>query len=163
MGAIHRSQWIVAAAIGALALGSWVWPVVAYRGGESEALNMDEGFFVILAVLTPPVVTLAALGLATILAQAARRRPLAKSAFNAGQVLTAVGAGLAVSRGIAAPSASLTAGQVMAIIVGAAVYFVVNNLLVASVMVSLGTTWREFTSDLPIQVTLASAGALVGV
>ena len=30
-------------------------------------------------------------------------------------------------------------------------------------MVSMGTTWSEFSSDLPLQVTLAGAGALVGV
>ena len=30
-------------------------------------------------------------------------------------------------------------------------------------MVSMGTTWGEFISDLPIQVMLAGAGALIGV
>src|SRR5436305_7961328 len=84
---VSGGQWVVAAALCALALGSWVWPVVVYRGGESEALNMDEGFFVILALLVPPVVTLVTLALATTLAQAVRRRPLVKSAFNGGQVL----------------------------------------------------------------------------
>ncbi len=162
-GHVDESQWIVAAAMGVLALVSWVWPVVVYRGGESEALNMDEGFLVILALLVPPLVTLGTLGLATVLAQAARRRPLVKSAFNAGQVLIAAGLGLAVSRGIAAPSNSLTAGPIAAIMLGAGVYFVINTFLVASVMVSMGTTWGEFTSDLRIQVTLAGAGALVGV
>jgi diguanylate cyclase (GGDEF)-like protein len=162
-GHISESQWIVAAAMGVLALGSWVWPVVVYRGGESEALNMDEGFFVILALLVPPLVTLGTLALATTLAQVVRRRPFVKSAFNAGQVLIAAGIGLAVSRSIAAPSNSLTAGQIAAILLGAGVYFVINTFLVASVMVSMGTTWREFTSDLRIQVTLAGAGALVGV
>jgi diguanylate cyclase (GGDEF)-like protein/PAS domain S-box-containing protein len=162
-GHVDESQWIVAAAMGVLALGSWVWPVVVYRGGESEALNMDEGFLVILALLVPPLVTLGTLSLATVLAQAARRRPLVKSAFNAGQVLIAAGMGLAVSRSIAAPSNSLTAGSIAAIMLGAGVYFVINTFLVASVMVSMGTTWGEFTSDLRIQVTLAGAGALVGV
>jgi diguanylate cyclase (GGDEF)-like protein/PAS domain S-box-containing protein len=162
-GDIDQGQWIAAAAIGVLALGSWVWPVVVYRGGESEALNMDEGFLVILALLVPPLVTLGTLGLVTILAQAIRRRPLVKSAFNAGQVLTAAGLGLAVSRGIAAPANPLTAGQIAAVMLGAAVYLAINTLLVASVMVSMGTTWRELTSDLRIQVTLSGAGALVGV
>jgi diguanylate cyclase (GGDEF)-like protein/PAS domain S-box-containing protein len=159
---IHEGQWIVAAAMGVLALASWVWPVVVYRGGESEAFNMDEGFFVILALLVPPLVTLGTLGLATVLAQAARRRPLVKSAFNVGQVLIAAGLGLAVSRSIAAPSHSLTADQIAAVMLGVGVYLVVNTSLVAGVVVSMGTTWREFTNDLPIQVTLAGAGALVG-
>src|SRR6266852_704117 len=162
-GHVDESQWIVAAAVGALALGSWVWPVVVYRGGESAAFNMDEGFFVILALLVPPLVTLGTFALATVLAQVARRRPLLKSAFNVGQVLIAAGLGLAVSRSIAAPSNSLTAGQIAAIMLGVGVYFVINTFLVAGVVVSMGTTWGEFTSDLPIQVTHAGAGALVGV
>jgi diguanylate cyclase (GGDEF)-like protein/PAS domain S-box-containing protein len=160
---VDGGQWIVAAAVGALVLGSWVWPVVVYRGGESAAFNTDEGFFVILALLVPPMVTLGTFVLATVLAQAARRRPLVKSAFNAGQVLIAAGLGLAASRGIAAPSDSLTAGQLAAIALGVGVYFLINTLLVAGVVVSMGATWAEFTSDLPIQVTLAGAGALAGM
>ncbi len=127
--------------MGALALGSWVWPVVVYRGGESEAFNMDEGFFVILALLVPPVVTLGTLALATAMAQAVRRRPLVKSAFNVGQVLIAAGLGLAVSRSVArpdgfrhrrpdsAPSCS-----------GVAVYSSSIRFLVARLVVSMGTT-----------------------
>jgi diguanylate cyclase (GGDEF)-like protein/PAS domain S-box-containing protein len=162
-GHVDESQWIVGAAVGALALGSWVWPVVVYRGGESAAFNMDEGFFVILALLVPPLVTLGTFALATVLAQVARRRPLLKSAFNIGQVLIAAGLGLAVSRSAAAPSNSLTAAQIAAIMLGAGVYFVINTFLVAGVVVSMGATWGEFTNDLPIQVTHAGAGALVGV
>jgi PAS domain-containing protein len=140
-----------------------VWPVVVYRGGESAGFNMDEGFFVILALLVPPLVTLGTFALAIALAQVARRRPLLKSAFNIGQVLIAAGLGLAVSPGIAAPSNSLTAGQIAAIVLGVGVYFVINTFLVAGVVVSMGTTWGEFINDLPIQVTHAAAGALVGV
>jgi diguanylate cyclase (GGDEF)-like protein len=161
-GHVNEGQWVVAAAIGVLALGSWVWPVVVYRGAESEAFNMDEGFFVILALLVPPLLVLGTLALATVVAQAARRRPVVKSAFNAGQVLIAAGLGLAVSRSIAGPIGPLTAGQVAAVFLGVGVYFVVNSILVASVVVSMGTTWKEFTNDLPIQVALAGTGALVG-
>jgi diguanylate cyclase (GGDEF)-like protein/PAS domain S-box-containing protein len=160
---VSHGQWVVVGVMGVLALGSWLWPVVVYRGGESEAFNLDEGFFVILALLVPPLVTLGTLALATILAQAARRRPLVKSAFNAGQVLIAAGLGLAVSRGIAAPAHSLTAGPVAAIAAGVGVYFAVNTILVAGVVFSMGTTWKEFTTDLPLQVTFAGTGALVGV
>jgi diguanylate cyclase (GGDEF)-like protein/PAS domain S-box-containing protein len=162
-GHIDESQWIVAAAVGALALGSWVWPVVVYRGGESAAFNMDEVFFVILALLVPPLVTLGTFAVATVLAQAARRRPLVKSAFNAGQVLIAAGLGLAVSRSIAAPSDPLAVSQIAAIVLGVGVYFVVNTFLVAGVVVSMGATWSVFTSDLLIQLTHAGAGALIGV
>ena len=89
-----------------LALGSWVWPVVVYRGGESEAFNMDEGFFVILALLVPPLVTLGTL------APGHRRwprrpagAPWSSRPSTSGQVLIAAGLGLAVSRAIAGPRA----------------------------------------------------------
>ncbi|HEY8044453.1 MAG TPA: diguanylate cyclase, partial [Streptosporangiaceae bacterium] len=160
---VSGSQWIIAAAMGILALGSWVWPVVVYRGGESEAFNMDEGFFVILALLVPPLLTLGTLALATILAQLARRRPLVKSAFNAGQVLLAAGLGLAVSRGIAAPAGALTAGQLAAMVAGVGAYVLVNTALIAGIVLPMGTPWTEFTSDLPTQMTLAGAGALSGL
>src|ERR1039458_1050859 len=157
------SQWNIAAAMGVLALASWVWPVVVYRGGESAAFSMDEGFFVILALLLSPLPTLGTLALVTVLAQVVRRRPLVKSAFNAGQVLSAAGLGLAVSRSIAVPSGALTAGQVAAMVAGVGTYFVVNTVLVAGIVRSMGTPWDEFTHDLPIQITVAGAGALAGV
>jgi diguanylate cyclase (GGDEF)-like protein/PAS domain S-box-containing protein len=160
---VDERQWIVAAAMGVLVLGSWIWPVVVYREGESEAFNMDEAFFVILALLVPPLVTLGTLALATVTAQAFRRRPLVKSAFNAGQVVIAAGLGISASRGIAAPTASLSPAQVTAAMLGVAVYCVVNTLLVVGVLASMGTSWRELTDDLSIEVTLAGAGALVGV
>jgi diguanylate cyclase (GGDEF)-like protein/PAS domain S-box-containing protein len=157
-----QNQWIVAVAVGVLMVGSWVWPVVVFRGGESEAFHLDEGFFVILALLVPPLLTLATLALATALAQVVRRRPPVKSIFNVGQVLIAAGLGLIVSRAIAAPTPALTASQIAAMLLGVAVYFVVNTMLVNSVMVSMGTAWRDFVTDLPIQLSFAGAGALVG-
>ena len=157
-----RNQWIVAVAVGVLMLGSWVWPVVVYRGAESETFHLDEGFFVILALLVSPLLTLATFAVATSLAQAIRRRPPVKSAFNVGQVLIAAALALAASRAIAAPAHSFTLAELAAVMLGAGIYFVVNTLLVDSVMVSMGTAWREFVSDLPIQVSFAGAGALVG-
>ena len=162
-GRVDASQLIVAGVMGVLALGSWLWPVVVFRGGESETFQMDDGFFVILALLVPPLLTLGTLALATILAQAARRRPIIKSAFNAGQLLIAAGLGLAVSRAIAAPTHSLTLQQIAASTLGVAVFFAVNTLIVDSVMVSMGTAWGEFIGDLPIQVMFAGAGALIGL
>ncbi len=161
-GHIGQGEWFAAATVGVLFLGSWVWPVVVFRGGESETFNMDEGLFVILALLEPPLVTLGTLALAGAAAQAIRRRPPVKSVFNSGQCLIAAGLGLATSRAIAAPAGALTAGQMAAVLLGAAVCFSVSTLLVDSLMVSLGTDWRDFTSDLPVQVTLAGAGALAG-
>jgi diguanylate cyclase (GGDEF)-like protein len=162
LAGVGERRWIIAAAMGALVLGSWIWPVVVYREDESEAFNMDEGFFVILALLVPPLVTLGILALATVIAQAARRRPLVKSAFNVGQVLIAAGLGISASRAVAVPGPPLTPNQVGAAVLGVAVYCAVNTLLVASVLASVGTSWRELTGDLPMQVALAGTGALVG-
>jgi diguanylate cyclase (GGDEF)-like protein/PAS domain S-box-containing protein len=160
---VSESQWFVAAVLGVLLLGSWLWPVIVFRGGESEAAQVDECFFVILALLVPPVLTLGTLAMATTLAQAIRRRPLVKSAFNAGQVLVSAGLGLAVSRGIAVPAGSIGVAQVAAVVAGVAVFLIVNETLVSGVMASIGMTWQEFTSDLMIQLTLAGGGALTGV
>jgi diguanylate cyclase (GGDEF)-like protein/PAS domain S-box-containing protein len=160
---ITGSQWFVAAVLGVLLLGSWLWPVVVFRGGEYEAAHVDECFFVILALLVPPVLTLGTLAVATTLAQVIRRRPVVKSAFNAGQVLVSAGLGLAVSRGIAVPSDPVGVAQVAAVAAGVAVFLVVNEALVSGVMASIGMTWQEFTSDLRIQLTLAGGGALTGI
>ena len=158
------SQWVVAVTMGVLVLGSWIWPVVVFRGGESEAFHLDEGFFVILALLVPPLLTLGTLAVATVLAQAAAAGSAVKSAFNVGQMLIAAGLALAVSRTIAVPSASLTAEQIGAILVGVGVYFVVNSF---ARLQHHGRDGRDLgASSTPIcrsQLTLAGAGALIGV
>ena len=160
---IGGSQWIIAAAMGVLALASWVWPVVVYRGGESEAINMDEGFFVILALLVPPLLTLGTMALVMILAQAVRRRPIVKSAFNAGQALVAAGVGLAVSRSIDVPADPLTAGQLAAMAAGMGAYVLVNTVLISGIFLLTGSSWSELASDLPVVSTLAGAGVIVGL
>ena len=84
---VDERQWIVVAAMGALVLGSWIWPVVVFREGESEAFNMDEAFFVILALLVPPLVALGSLHFGE-LAKAhdqAKREEQRKVAIRAGQ------------------------------------------------------------------------------
>jgi diguanylate cyclase (GGDEF)-like protein/PAS domain S-box-containing protein len=160
---VSVSQWVVAVTMGVLVLGSWVWPVVVFRGGESEAFHLDEGFFVILALLVPPLLTLGTLAAATILAQAARRRAVTKSAFNCGQMLISAGIAMAASRAIAVPGNPLTTAQFAAVLVGVVIYLSANSLLVAGAMITMGARWGDFIEDLPTRVTLAGAGALTGV
>jgi diguanylate cyclase (GGDEF)-like protein/PAS domain S-box-containing protein len=160
---VSASQWIVAGVVGALTIGNWVWPVVVFHSGESEAVNLDECFFVVLALLVTPLLTLGTLAVATTIAQAVRRRPVVKSAFNVGQMLIAAGLALTVSRSLAVPTADLRAGEIGAILLGVAVYFITNTLLVNSVVVSTGGTWREFATEVPVQISLATVGSLVGV
>jgi diguanylate cyclase (GGDEF)-like protein/PAS domain S-box-containing protein len=162
MASLTVNEWTVAAVVGVLVLASRVWPIVLFRDGESEAFNIDEAFFVILALLEPPLVTLGTFGLAALVAQVARRRSVPKSTFNVAQVLVATGLGLAVSRSVASPAGAHTAAQIVSVLLGAFVYFVTNTVLVNTVMVSMGTSWRVFTSDLQIQAMLAGAAALTG-
>ena len=158
---LSASQWIAVAAIGALIAFNWIRPVVVYMGNRIDTFQMDEGFFVILALLVPPVVTLSTLAIASAVAQIVRRRQLVKSVFNVGEVLIAGGLGLLVSRSIATPSHSITAGQAGAAVLAAGIYMVVNKALMASVMLSLGSTWT--LDGIEVELPLAAGGVIVGV
>ena len=108
--ALDGNGWAAWGVLVVLVTGSWIWPMMIYRGTESEAVHLDEGFFVIMALLLPAAETILVFAVATVVAQVVRRRPMVKSAFNFGQVLVAAGLALAVSRGLAAPTAKLTVG-----------------------------------------------------
>src|ERR1700722_17270200 len=164
-GPLHLTAnlWIICITMGLLALASHIWPVVVFHGGESEAFNMDEGLFVILALLAPPLLTIGILGLTVIVAQGVRRRPVVKSAFNAGQILIASGLGLAVSRSLAPPSNPFAVAQIAAIVLGVAVYVAAQTLLMDGLMASMGASWSDSLNGRWIQLSLGGAGALVGV
>ena len=68
-----------------------VWPITLYVDGESDGIDFDEGFFVLLVLLMPSAMTVLVFAFVTVAAQAIKRRPLVKSVFNAGQVITSVG------------------------------------------------------------------------
>ncbi len=57
---------------------------------------MDEAFFVLLILLVPAPMTVLVFAFVSVAAQAIKRRPLVKSVFNAGQVLTSAGVGAVV-------------------------------------------------------------------
>jgi diguanylate cyclase (GGDEF)-like protein/PAS domain S-box-containing protein len=143
---------------------SWLWPLVMFRDTESEAIHLDEGFFVVMALLIPASQTIVAFAVATAVAQLVRRRPAVKSVFNFGQVLTSVGLGLLVSRALAAPTANLTLAQLGAAMAGAAVYFVVNSCSVAAIVAAIGTPWRKAVLDgLEIRVLVVGACVAIGM
>lgn len=155
--------WMVAAMVFLADLFSWVRPLVLFRSQQSEAFHFDEGFFVVLALLVPPAVTIAVFAAVLVLSQAIRRRPLVKSVFNFGEVMLAVGIALAVSRAIAVPSEPLHVGAVLGACVGGAIYFVVSTTVVSALMVSMGVPWRECVSeDLSAQFAVSATGTLVG-
>ena len=155
--------WAVVAAVFAVAMFSWVRPLVLFRGTQSEAFHFDEGFFVLLALVVPPAITMSVFAGVVILAQAVRRRPLVKSVFNLGEVMVAAGSGLLISRAISVPASPLTVRAVLAACAGATVYFVVGAALVNVLMVSMGVEWRELLSGGIIpRVAVSATGTMVG-
>ena len=165
-GSIRMSGelWVVAGLVFLLDLYSWIRPLVLYRSSQSQAFHVDEGFFVVLALLVPPPVTLVVFAGVAIVAQAIRRRPLVKSAFNFGQVMLALGVALAASRALAVPGRHLTLAAVAAAALGAVVYFIASTALVSALVVTMGSPWREVLSDdLGSQVALSVTGIIVGV
>jgi diguanylate cyclase (GGDEF)-like protein/PAS domain S-box-containing protein len=135
---------LVVSVFGALWVTSWMWPLVIYRGDQSEAMHLDEGFLIVMLLLVPAPAVIATVGAATVLAQGIRRRPLLKTLFNSGQMLVSVWAGTAVFGllgGRAGPP--VRAVDVGAACAGAAVLFVVNSASVAAILAATGQPWRQ--------------------
>jgi diguanylate cyclase (GGDEF)-like protein/PAS domain S-box-containing protein len=161
--AMNSTAWAVTTIMTVLIVVSWTWPLVLFRGDQAQAFHLDEGFFVVLALLVPPWATLLAFALATTAAQIVKRRPLVRSLFNLGEVLLAVALGLLVSRGLSVPAGRLSAANLAAVTLGAAVYFAVSHGAVAAVMATLGTSWRESLLDEGfMEAGLVASGALLG-
>ena len=155
--------WVLVGIVFGVALFSWIRPLVLFRSNQSEAFHFDEGFLVILALLVPPIVTMAVFAAVVVMSQAIRRRPLVKSAFNFGEVMLGVGLAVIAARAISVPSQPLGIGAVLAACVGAAIYFVLSTSLVTALMVSMGLSWREcLSADLSAQLAVSATGTLVG-
>ena len=155
--------WAISVVVCALMLYGWARPLVLFRGSQSQAFQFDEAFFVVLALLTPPRVTVTVFAVAVVLSQIAKRRPLVKSAFNLGEVMLSVVLGLTVSRAIAVPGQHLSPAVMAGAAAGAGVYFLVTTGLVSALVVSMGATWRECAADLSTQLALSATGTLVAI
>ncbi len=155
-----RSHLILAGVLLGLLVLSWLRPLVIFVRDQSEAINLDEAFLVVtLLVLTPGLVVVG-FCVATLLAQALLRRPLVKSLFNAGQMVACAGAGALVYAQLADSAGSLTPMDLLAAAIAAVVFFVVNNLAVASILVATGGSWREAILD-GLDVRLLLVGGAV--
>ncbi|HEX4161508.1 MAG TPA: EAL domain-containing protein [Acidimicrobiales bacterium] len=143
-GRINGMDVVFAAVFGTLLAATWIWPLTLFFDGESDGIDFDEGFFVLLILLVSPAMTVMVFAFVTLAAQAIRRRPLAKSIFNSGQVVTSVGvAALVFGLLHGTPDSRVGYAGVVAALAGAASYFVVNNVAMASIMVTLGAPWRR--------------------
>ncbi len=134
----------LAAVFGALMAATWIWPITLYVDGESDGIDVDEAFFVLLILLVPAPMTVLVFAFVSVAAQAIKRRPLVKSVFNAGQVLTSAGVGAIVFTALHGTSEGhVGLASVLAALAGAICYFVVNATAMVSIMSTLGTPWRR--------------------
>ncbi len=158
------NNFVVFATLTTLVAATWIWPLVMYRGTQSELINLDEGFFVVAALLLPMSEAVLVFAVAIGVAHVVRRRPLAKVLFNWGQVVMSAGLGVAVAHVLAPATARLSGAEVAAATVGAVVFSVVNNCSIATIVASLGTSWWTAVRDGgEIRARLAGACIAVGV
>src|SRR5438309_387485 len=144
---------------------SWLWPVVVYRGAESDAVHLDDGFFVVMALVLPVGGVIYAFAMATLLSQLMLNRSVVKSAFNSGQLLTAVGLGLAVSRAIGPPGHRLTPLALAGAAAGTVVFFAVNHGFFAAILTTTGasTPRRALIDGVEIRVLLLGVSVIPGL
>ncbi|HZT67036.1 MAG TPA: EAL domain-containing protein [Acidimicrobiales bacterium] len=161
---LSASEISAAGVFTALLTLAWLRPLIIFRDGQSECAQLDEGIFVAMALVLPGWTTLLAFAAATIVAQAIQRRPLVKSAFNFGQVMLAVGAGLAVTAPFVSATGRPTPWALLGAVLGAVTYLVVNWLSVGAILTATGTTWREAMLDgVELRILLMGAGAAIGL
>jgi signal transduction histidine kinase len=145
---------------------SWAFPLLVLRSEETEAFQLDEAFFVAMALLLPIPGTVAAFFAATVLGNCIRRRPLVRAAFNIGQTVTAVGLGLLAMQAIAPVEAGITAPMnLLAAVVGAAVFMLVNSAAV-SLVISLSEHRRAMEvilEGLDLRVMVWAGGTALGL
>jgi len=118
----------------AVVLGlSWAFPLLVLRWEETEAFALDEAFLVVGAMLLTPFGVIVMFAAASVVSQLARRRPLSRLAFNTGMVVCASGLAVGV--------VSLVGGHrgvrpvdMAAVVLGAAVFLIVNSVLVSAVL-----------------------------
>lgn len=164
-GHSHTStqQLIIAAVFGVLVVVSWYWPLIIYVGDESEAVHLDEGFFVALLLLVPTDLTIITFALATVVAQVLKRRPLVKSAFNIAETLISIGAGGGVFVLLVHPGASLP-DMLGPAICGAVVFYVTNSALVSAILATTGgLTVRSFLDALDVRLMIVAGGIIAAV
>lgn len=160
--ALNASSLAILCTFGGLWAASWLWPLVIYLDGQSQAVHLDEGFFVVLALLVPRASVVLVAGVASLVAEAVRRRPLPKMVFNTGQMITSIWAGAAVFALFGHAGGAVTILDIVGAIAGAATLFVVNSVAVAAVMTSFGSPVREVMFD-GIDVRLLLDGGSVAV
>ncbi len=143
---------------------SWTFPLMVLRREETEAFQFDEAFLVAMALLLPPPGIVVAFLVAALSSQLIRRRPLVRVAFNTGMVVTAVGLAMAMARWAGARGGA-DPRQLAAVVLGAAVFLLVNSAFVWTVIavVEGQSFWRSMSDGLGFRVLVWAATVAVGL
>jgi diguanylate cyclase (GGDEF)-like protein/PAS domain S-box-containing protein len=149
----------------ALVLLCWLRPLVLFRGGSSEAMTVDEGAFVVAALMLPMRSVALVFVVASVLAQLLRRRTLMKSAFNVAVMLLASYGGAAITTVLLPADPGTNLRTAVAGIAGTVAFASANRLLVTCVLVASGdmslTGMRDdFRSD---YLTIVGGSAVIGL
>ncbi len=120
-----------------------LYPLHLTHEGQSEALRLEEAFFVPMAVLLTPAQTLLAVGAAMAVASVtSARRAWLKGAFNVGMMTTAAAVGLLVA------NLPVPGGDVAAAAVGGLAFVLVSAVWVSAVLaLAQGQAFRTLLTD----------------
>lgn len=142
-------SWGLLLALGAALAAIELFPVQLTHRGESEALHLEEAFFVPLAFLLGPLPTMVVIGMAAALASAAsKRRSVHKALFNVGMILFSTAAGLATASALGLTREALDARDVLAVLVGGLVFCAITATAVAGVIsLAEGSRFRPVLLD----------------
>ena len=162
--ALGGHQAAVALLFGLAMVAAWVWPLRIFRDGQAEALHVDEGFFVLLALLLPSWAVVCVFASATLAAQAVRHRHVLKSAFNTGQVVASAGIGLMVLHRFAASPGPIGPRDVGAATLAALAYMTVNTGAFVAIVAAMGSRARRALLDgLGVRLLLVAGGVVTGL
>jgi diguanylate cyclase (GGDEF)-like protein len=155
---------VVALLAAAVVAGEFAGIKVRLQGEEGEVTPSTTFAFALLLVAgaAGAVIVVGA----CVLADALRRKPPVKVAFNAGQYALSLGAAVLVLRLAGVPAATephFAPGDLPVVVLAAVAFFVLNSMLVAAVIALLEreNVWAYFSRDFVFQAS--SAGLLLGL
>jgi len=145
--------------------GLQVVPLRVSHEGQGEYLYLEETFLVPMALYLTPAEVLVVLAVAVLVGQVWHRRSALKAAFNIGEMVTAAGIGLGLSRLLGAGAGDLSNGALLAGALAGLTYGVVSMLLVAGVIsVAQRGSYLEILHDgMVVRLVTWSASLAVGV
>ncbi|MDQ3945246.1 MAG: EAL domain-containing protein, partial [Actinomycetota bacterium] len=143
---------------------SWTFPLRVLRQEETVAYHLDEAFLVAMALLVPPLGIVLAFGTAVLVSHLALRRPMIRAVFNTAVMLTSTGLALGAVRLVGGQSGAQPL-DLAAVVIGAAVFLVVNSIFVASVIsvIEEQSFWPAWRDGIRFWLHLWAATVAVGL